>query len=89
MADHPTRPAFYTDLLSGLTFVVIGLVLLDIIIGSGFMTRFMPAGRPSSYDLIVGALAWSLAVTAPTGFVWMGVARLKAAYKRWLARRPE
>ena len=88
MARHPTRPV-YIELVSGLFFFLMGLVSLYVIFGSGFMAASMPSGRPSSYDLIVGALAWSLAVTAPTGFVWLGVARLKAAYRRWLARRPE
>ena len=87
MAGRPSRLAFYTALSSGMVLITAGIVLLYIVFGGAFMTRFMPTGRPSTYDIIVGALAWAFALTAPVAFGVMGMARLSIAYKRWRARR--
>jgi hypothetical protein len=56
-----------------------GIALLYVVFGGAFMTRFMPTGRPSTYDLVVGALAWTFALTAPAGFGLVGLARLATA----------
>jgi hypothetical protein len=87
-AGRPTRLAFYTALFAGTIFTAVGVALLYLVFGGAFMTRFMPAGRPSTYDLVVGALAWTFALTAPAGFGLVGIARLATAYERWRARRP-
>ena len=48
----------------------------------------MPAGRPSTYELVAGALAWTFALTAPAGFGLVGLARIVTAFEKWRARRP-
>ena len=87
-AGRPSRLALYTALFVGAICTAVGLGLLYIVFGGSFMTRFMPTGRPSTYDLVVGALAWTFALTAPAGFGLVGLARLATAYERWRARRP-
>ena len=87
-AGRPSRLAFYTALFGGTIFTALGIALLYVVFGGAFMTRFMPTGRPSTYDLVIGALAWTFALTAPAGFGLVGVARLATAYERWRARRP-
>jgi len=87
-AGRPSRFAFYTALFAGMIFTTVGIALLYLVFGGAFMTRFMPTGRPSTYDLVVGALAWTFALTAPAGFGLIGLARLATAYERWRARRP-
>src|SRR3954453_22048612 len=87
-AGRPPRLAPYTALFAGALFPTAGVALLYLVFGGAFMTRFMPSGRPSTYDLVVGALAWTFALTAPAGFGLVGVARLGTAYERWRARRP-
>ena len=67
-AGRPSRFAFYTALFAGTIFTTVGIALLYLVFGGAFMTRFMPTGRPSTYDLVVGALAWTFALTAPAGF---------------------
>ena len=37
-------------------------------------SRSVPTGRPTTYELIAGALAWTFALTAPAGFGLVGVA---------------
>jgi len=71
-AGRPSKLAFYVALFAGTVFTAVGLALLYIVFGGAFMTRFMPTGRPSTYDLIVGALAWTFALTAPAGFGLVG-----------------
>ena len=87
-AGQPSRLSFYNALFAGTILTASGLALLYIVFGGAFMTRFMPTGRPSTYDLVVGALAWTFALTAPAGFGLVGLARLATAYERWRARRP-
>src|SRR5215831_17715610 len=87
-AGRPSRLSFYNALFAGAISTTVGAALLYIVFGGAFMTRFMPSGRPSTYDLVVGALAWTFALTAPAGFGLVGLARLATAYERWRARRP-
>lgn len=77
-----------TAALAGSISVVASLALLYLVFGAGFVDRFMPTGRPSTYELVAGALAWTFALTAPAGFGLIGVARLVTAYDRLRARRP-
>jgi hypothetical protein len=87
-SGRPSRLALYTALFAGAIFTAVGVGLLYVVFGGSFMTRFMPSGRPSTYDLVVGALAWTFALTAPAGFGLVGLSRLATAYERWRARRP-
>jgi hypothetical protein len=87
-AGQPTRFGVATALLVGSALVTSSVVLLYLVFGENFVDRFMPTGRPSTYELIAGALAWTFALTAPAGFGLVGVARLVTAHDRWRARRP-
>ena len=57
------------------------------VFGQNFMDRFMPTGRATTYELVIGALAWTFALTAPAGFGLVGIARLVDRL-RPLARSP-
>ena len=87
-AGRPSRAGVAIALVVGIGLVAAGLVLLYLVFGENFVDRFMPTGRPSTYELVAGALAWTFALTAPAGFGLVGVARLMTAYDRWRARRP-
>ena len=87
-AGQPTRLGVATALFVGSALVTSSAVLLYLVFGENFVDRFMPTGRPSTYELVAGALAWTFALTAPAGFGLVGVARLVTAYDRWRARRP-
>ena len=86
MADRPSRLGILSAVFSGMILTALGIGLLYLIFGGAFMTRFMPAGRPSTYDLVVGVLAWGFALAAPTAFLLMGMARFATGYRRWRAR---
>ena len=85
---QPTRLGVATALFVGSALVTSSAVLLYLVFGENFVDRFMPTGRPSTYELVAGALAWTFALTAPAGFGLVGFARLVTAYDRWRARRP-
>src|SRR6185503_13711239 len=87
-AGRPSRFGVASALGVGLALVVASATLLYVVFGQNFLDRFMPAGRASTYELIVGALAWTFALTAPAGFGLVVVARLVTAFDRWRARRP-
>jgi hypothetical protein len=87
-AGRPSRLGVATAALAGTAAVTASAALLYLVFGANFVDRFMPTGRPTTYELIAGALAWTFALTAPAGFGLVGVARLVTAYDRWRARRP-
>jgi hypothetical protein len=85
---QPSRIGIVSALMIGTVLVGASLALLYLVFGENFVGRFMPTGRPSTYELVAGALAWTFALTAPAGFGLVGVTRLVTAYDRWRARRP-
>lgn len=87
-AGRPTRRHVITALGIGLALVAAAAVLIYIVFIGNFLDRFMPAGRPSTYELVAGALAWTFALTAPAGFGLVGLARIVTAFEKWRARRP-
>ncbi len=87
-AGQPTRVGVATALIIGTALIGTSLALLYLVFGENFVDRFMPVGRPTTYELVAGALAWTFALTAPAGFGLVGAARLVTAYDRWRARRP-
>ncbi|MEO8272743.1 MAG: hypothetical protein ABI620_01585, partial [Chloroflexota bacterium] len=87
-AGQPSRAGVATALIVGTALVAASLGLLYLVFGENFVDRFMPSGRPTTSELIAGALAWTFALTAPAGFAVVGVARIVTAYDRWRARRP-
>lgn len=87
-AGRPTRLGVLNALSAGTILVVASASVLYLVFGQNLMDRFMPTGRPTTYELVVGALAWTFALTAPAGFGLVGVARLVTAFDRARARRP-
>lgn len=87
-AGRPTRLGVANAFVVGGLLVVAGATLVYLVFGQNLVARFMPVGRPSTYELIVGALAWTFALTAPAGFGLIGVVRLATGVQRWRARRP-
>lgn len=87
-AGRPSRFAVATAASLGLALVVTSATLLYLVFVANFLDRFMPTGRPTTFELVSGALAWTFALTAPAGFGLLGLARLATAFDRFRARRP-
>ena len=87
-AGRPSRAGVATALVIGAGLVASAAVLLYLVFGQDLMSRFMPKGRLSTYEVVIGGLAWTFALTAPAGFGLIGIARLATAYERWRARKP-
>lgn len=87
-AGRPSHAAILTALLVGTLALGVSGALVYLVFGEDLMSRFMPNGRASTYELVIGALAWTFALTAPAGFGLVGVARLVTAFERWRSRRP-
>ena len=66
-AGRPTRRNIVTAVGLGLMLVASSAVLVYLVFIGNFLDRFMPVGRPSTYELVAGALAWTFALTAPAG----------------------
>lgn len=87
-AGLPTRFGVFTAFVIGSLAVVVSAALMYLVFGEDLMTRFMPKGRMSTYELVIGALAWTFALVAPAAFGVVGISRFATAFERWRARRP-
>ena len=87
-AGRPSRFAVAAAGGLGIVLVAASAGLLYLVFVANFLDRFMPTGRPTTFELVTGALAWTFALTAPAGFGLVGLARLATAYDRLRARRP-
>ncbi|HSL98192.1 MAG TPA: hypothetical protein VK831_06435 [Candidatus Deferrimicrobiaceae bacterium] len=88
-AGRPSRLAVLSAIVVGALCVATSGAVLWLVFGVGFLELFNPTtARPSAGQLVVGGLAWTLALTSPAAFGIAGVAKLAAAHDRWRARRP-
>ena len=91
-ADAPTsradRIAVYRTAATAVLLLVAGAMLGWLCLGTPLINSFIPDGRPSPLQFIVGALAWGVAILVPAGFVIIGFARMAAAVEAAAALNP-
>jgi hypothetical protein len=87
LQGRPSRVQVWSAYSAGFILVGAALTLLYLIFVAGYLERFTPSGRPTTFQLVVGALAWAFALTAPAGAGLVGVLRLATARDRQNARR--
>jgi hypothetical protein len=87
-AGRPSWLQMVSALGVGTVLVSAAAVLVYLVFAAGFLDQFTPVGRPTTTQVVTGALAWAFALTAPAGAGLLGVMRLSTAYERWRARRP-
>ncbi len=85
---RPSRVQVITALTVGSALVFGSVTLLYLVFAAGFLDQFTPAGRPTTYQVVTGALAWAFALTAPAGAGLLGLMRLASGVERYKARRP-
>src|SRR5215212_1357566 len=88
VANQPSRLSVASSMVLGSSLLVGAAAILYLVFGLGFLERFVPVGRATTFQLVAGALAWTFALTAPAGFGLLGVARLASGFDRARARRP-
>ena len=67
LQGRPSRVQVWSAYSAGFILVGAAVTLLYLIFVAGYLERFMPTGRPTTYQLVAGALAWTFALTAPAG----------------------
>jgi hypothetical protein len=88
IAGRPSRLSVVLSFALGAVFVAGAASIVVAVFGLGFLERFVPTGRSTTFQLVAGALAWTFALTAPPAFGLVGIARLMTALERARARRP-
>ena len=88
MAGVPSRTQVWSALTVGIALLSVALVVLFLVFVAGFLDRFTPSGRATTYQLVTGALAWAFALTAPAAAGLGGLMRLMTGIERQRARRP-
>ena len=89
-AVRPTQilPAITAGLVVGFVLLLGGILLGYLTLGTTFLERFTPIGRPTTTEMVAGAIAWSFALTAPALFVIVGFVRLLGVAELVAALRP-
>jgi hypothetical protein len=85
---RPSRVQMLSALSGGTILVLTSLAVLYLVFAAGVLDQFTPAGRPTTYQVVSGALAWTFALTAPAAAGLVGMLRLVTAFERFQARRP-
>lgn len=88
VAGRPSRLSVMVSFALGGLFVAGAASILLAVFGLGFLERFIPTGRSTTFQIVAGGLAWTFALTAPPAFGLVGIARLVTAVDRARARRP-
>ena len=86
--EHPLI-AIIGGAVVGVALLCAGLAIAALAFGTSFAERLMTPGRPGPTQMVVGALAWSLALIAPAAFVIIGLARLGSVVERLALTRPQ
>lgn len=81
-------PAITTSLVVGFALLLGGILLGYMTLGTTFLERFTPVGRPTTGEMVAGAIAWSFALTAPALFIIVGLIRLLGVAELLAALRP-
>jgi hypothetical protein len=87
-ASGPGRLRIISATIVGGVLVVGGLGLGWLMIGTSFLSRFMPSGRLEPVEAVVGALAWGVALFAPAAVLVVGGARLASVVDAIVSSRP-
>ncbi len=91
-ADVPNsragRIAVYRTAATAVLLLLTGAMLGWLCLGTPLVHSFIPDGRPSPLQFMVGALAWGVAILVPAAFVIIGFARMAAAFDAAAALNP-
>jgi hypothetical protein len=85
--DRAARAAILRTFLVGSILLVGATFLAYLVFGTGLLSVFTPSGRPTTPQLVAGALAWTFGLTAPAAFGVVGLYRVGSAVERIAARR--
>ena len=88
VAGRPSRFSILMSFAVGTIFVAGAAWVVYAVFGLGFLERFVPNGRATTFQLVAGGLAWTFALTAPPAFGLVGLSRLVVAIERARGRRP-
>jgi hypothetical protein len=76
-------------LVLGAVLLTIGIVVAYVAFSTPFLVQMSTGGSLTPGRVVVGVLAWTLALTAPVGFGMLGILRLADSVDRILNRGPK
>jgi hypothetical protein len=79
-ADAPrsraNRFAVLRSAATAVLLVLAGVLIGWLCLGTPLISSFIPQGRPTTYQMALGVMAWGFAILVPAGFVLFGFARM-------------
>jgi hypothetical protein len=87
LRPRPARGAVLVPFVLGTLLLGLAVWLAGLVFFTGFLDQYVPDGRPTTYQIVSGVLAWAFALTAPGTFALVGGSRLLLAYRRQRAAR--
>lgn len=82
------RVAVARSVMVAVLLVLAGASLAWLCLGTPIVSGFIPIGRPSSAQTIVGVVGWGVAIVVPAGLAILGFARIAATVQAVRSLRP-
>lgn len=82
------RVAVAHSALVAVLLILAGVALAWLFLGTSIMSGFVPNGRPSTIQAILGVLAWGVAIVVPAGLTIVGFARIAATVEMIQSLQP-
>jgi hypothetical protein len=82
------RLAVYRIAATAVLLLVTGVMLAWLSLGTPLVTSFIPEGRLTPVQFMIGTVAWGVAILVPAAFVIFGLARIAAAVDAAAALSP-
>jgi hypothetical protein len=84
--DRAASAAILRAFLVGAILLVGAIFFAYLVFGTGLLSVFTPSGRGSTAQLAVGAIAWTVGLTAPAAYGIVGLIRVGSAVERAAVR---
>ncbi len=76
------RLAIVRGFMVGALLLVVGGALAWVVVSTPVISDFIPSGRPTPIQVVLGIAAWGFAIVMPAVFAIMGIVRLASAMGR-------
>lgn len=91
-ADAPRsrrdRLAILRSAATALLLMLAGVMIGWLCLGTPLINSFIPAGRPTTFQMMLGVMAWGFAILVPAGFLLFGFARMAHTIDAATSLRP-
>lgn len=88
-ASRVKRVAVVRSAVAAVLLLVVGAILAWVCLATPVIGSFVPSGRPTGAQAVIGVAAWGFALLVPGSFLVIGVAKTIRTFEELAALRPQ